>query len=308
MSTSANVSRIESGQVTLPDMVAAAQLQEILLAAYTSDEDGFVKTLNRLLNVDEQNPCPTSPSCNVALYTLLTNGGPDRGLANGALTITYGNADVATMVPTQNEIDLAKTLKNTLQDPTSIEKFFKGGVITPFGDAPVITADNGTYIIDGHHRWSAIYLINPYAQVITVDAGYVPNPQTALKETQVGIVAQLGYLKVSPGGGINVYTVGRDVFDSSVAEWITTGDQKDAVLAVFRSNLGIPGTATEAEQLTAIENYIWTNVERMRALNPYVPGATNREVMPQASPLTPILALMGSGLLSYSFPTISYLG
>ncbi len=308
MATSDNVSQIETGQVTLPDMVAAAQLQEILLAAYTSDEDGFVKTLNRLLNVDDQNPCPTSPSCNVALYTLLTTGGPDRGLANGALTITYGSADVADMVPTQNEIDLAKTLKNTLQDPASIEKFFDGGVITPFGDAPVITADDGTYIIDGHHRWSAIYLINPYAQVITVDVGYVPNPQAALKETQIGIVAQLGYLKVSPGGGINVYTVQRDVFDSRVAEWITTGDQKDAVLAVFRDNLGIPDTATEAEQLTAIENYIWTNVERMRALNPYVPGATNREVMPQASPLTPILALMGSGLLSYSFPTISYLG
>lgn len=308
MATSANVGRIETGQVGLPDMVAAAQLQEILLAAYTADEDGFVKTLNRLLNVDEQNPCPTSPSCNVALYTLLTTGGPDRGLANGALTITYGNADVATMVPTQNEIDLAKTLKNTLQDPVSIETFFDGGVITPFGDAPVITADGGTYIIDGHHRWSAIYLINPYAQVITVDAGYVPTPQTALKETQIGIVAQLGYLKVSPGGGINVYTVERNVFDERVTEWITTGAQKDAVLAVFRDNLGIPDTATEAEQLTAIENYIWTNVERMRALNPYVPGATNREVMPQASPLTPILALMGSGLLSYSFPTVSYLG
>lgn len=308
MATSSNVSRLETGQVPMPDMVAAAQLQEILLAAYTSDEDGFVKTLNRLLNVDEQNPCPTSLSCNVALYTLLTTGGPNRGLANSALTITYDSADVADMVPTQNEIDLAKTLKNTLQDPASIETFFTGGVITPFGGAPVITAGDGTYIVDGHHRWSAIYLINPYAQVITVDAGYVPNPQTALKETQIGIVAELGYLKVSPGGGINVYTVDRGVFDAQVADWITTGDQKDAVLAVFRANLGIPDSATEAEQLTAIENYIWTNVERMRALNPYVPGATNREVMPQASPLTPILALMGSGLLSYSFPTVSYLG
>lgn len=308
MATSRNVSRIEAGEVAMPDMVAAAQLQEILLAAYTSTEDGFVKTLNRLLNVDEQNPCPTSPTCNVPLYTLLTTGGPNRGLANSALTITFGNADVAAMVPTQNEIDLAKTLRSTLQDPVSIETFFAGGVITPFGGTPVITADNGTYIVDGHHRWSAIYLINPYTRVTTVDAGYVPNPQVALKETQIGIVAELGYLKVSPGGGLNVYSVDRDVFDAQVAEWITTGAEKDAVLAVFRENLGIPDTDTEAEQLTAIENYLWTNVERMRAMNPYVPGATNREVMPQASPLTPILALMGSGLLSYSFPTISYLG
>lgn len=43
-------------------------------------------------------------------------------------------------------------------------------------------------------------------------------------------------------------------------------------------------------------------VERMRAINPYVPGATNREVMPQTSPLTPILALMGSGVAQLFLP------
>lgn len=142
----------------------------------------------------------------------------------------------------------------------------------------------------------------------TGTAGYVPNPQTPLKETQIGTVAELGHLKVSPGGGVNVYTVERGVFGAQVADWITTGDQKDAVLAVVQVSLGIPDSATEAKQLTAIENYIWTNVVRMRALNPYAPGATNREVMPRASRLIPILALMGSGLLSYSFPTISDLG
>jgi len=30
--------------------------------------------------------------------------------------------------------------------------------------------------------------------------------------------------------------------------------------------------------------------------------------MPQAEPLQPILTYLGSGLLSYSFPIISYLG
>ena len=308
LATSANVTRIETGQVALPDMVAAAQLQEILLAAYTSDDDGFVKTLNRLLNVDESNPCTSSSAtCNQALYALLTRGGPDRGLANGAVTVTYGVASVADLVPTQNEIDLNKSLFFPLRDPDTLETTFAGGVIQPFGN-PVVTSDTGTYIVDGHHRWSGIYLINPFTEVSTVDIGYVPNPQAGLKEAQIGVAAQLGYLKVSQGGGFNVYTVDRTVFNVEVNGWITTGDRKDAVLAVFRENLGIPDTATEAEQLAAIDDYLWTNVERMRALNPYVPGATNREVMPQAEPLTPILAFMGSGLLSYSFPTISYLG
>ena len=307
LATSTNVAEIESGQVVLPDMVAAAQLQELLLAAYTSTEDGFVKTLNRLLNVDSASPCPSSPTCNVPLYNLLTQGGPERGLTNGALTVTYGVSDVATMVPTQNEIDLEKSLKFPLQNPGTLETYFAGGVIQPFGN-PVITSDDGNYIVDGHHRWSALYLVNPFTEIATVDIGYVPNPQAGLKETQIGVVAQLGYLKVSIGGGYNVYTVDRTTFDTKISEWILAGAQTDEVLAVFRSNLGISDTATEPEQLTAIENYLWTNVQRMRALNPYVPGATNREVMPQAEPLDPILAFMGSGLLSYSFPTISYLG
>lgn len=308
IATSRNVTRIEGGQVALPDMVAAAQLQEILLAAYTSDDDGFVKTLNRLLNVDENNPCtPSSATCNQALYALLTTGGADRGLSNSALTVTFLNSNVANLVPTQNEIDLEKSLRFPLQSPDQLETFFAGGVITPFGN-PVVTSDGGNYIVDGHHRWSGIYLINPFTEVSTVDIGYVPNPQAGLKEAQIGVAAQLGYLKVSQGGGSNVYTVNRTVFNVEVNGWITAGASKDAVLGVFRKNLGIPDTATEAEQLAAIDAYLWTNVERMRAFNPYVPGATNREVMPQAEPLTPILAYLGSGQLSYSFPTISYLG
>lgn len=308
IATSRNVSRIETGQVALPDTVAAAQLQEILLAAYTSTEDGFVKTLNRLLNVDENNPCtPSSATCNQALYTLLTTGGADRGLSNSALNVAFLNSKVANLVPTQNEIDLQKSLKFPLQSPGQLEEFFVGGVIEPFG-SPVVTSDGGTYIVDGHHRWSGIYLINPFTEVQSVDIGYVPNPQVGLKEAQIGVAAQLGYLKVSQGGGFNVYTVDRTIFNDAVNGWITTGASKEEVLAVFRKNLGIPDTATEAGQLDAINAYLWTNVERMRALNPFVPGATNREVMPQAEPLTPILAFLGSGLLSYSFPTISYLG
>lgn len=311
LATASNVTRIEAGQVVLPDMTAAAELTQILLASYTSTEDGFVRTLNTLLNVDENNPCtPSSTTCNQALYSLLTTGGPNRGLSNSAITITYGAADVATLIPTQNEIDLAKSLKFPLRDPDQLATFFAGGVITPFGN-PVVTSDNGAYIVDGHHRWSAIYLINPFTQVDNVDIGYVPSPQTGLKETQVGVAAQLGYLKVSTGGGINVYTCTRQVFDDGIADFINNNPDPakiPLVYGVFTTNLGLDPLATDAEKLVSIQNYLWTNVQRMRALNPFIPGATNREVMPQAEPLTPILAFMGSGLLSYSFPIVSYLG
>lgn len=309
LAATTNVARIEAGQVTLPDMVAAAQLEQLLLAPYTDAPDGFVKLFNQLLGVSEASPCPTSPTCNTALYNLLTTGGSSRGLPNTALTVTYQNSNVADLVPTQNEIDLAKSLQFPLRDPEQLARFFAGGVIEPFGN-PVVTSDDGTYIVDGHHRWSGIYLINPFTEVKSVDLGYVPRPQTGLVEAQVGVAAELGFLKVSTGGGINVYNCSRAEFDAAVADFINGNPdsvKKAGVYDVFTENLKLTGQ-TDPQKLVSIQDYLWTNVLRMRTYNPFVPGAPSREVMPQADTLKPILAYLGSGQLSYSFPVISYLG
>ena len=49
LATSANVGRIEAGQVVMPDMAAAAELQQLLLAAYTQDPTGFVELYGDLI-------------------------------------------------------------------------------------------------------------------------------------------------------------------------------------------------------------------------------------------------------------------
>jgi hypothetical protein len=46
----------------------------------------------------------------------------------------------------------------------------------------------------------------------------------------------------------------------------------------------------------------------MREQNPFIPSAPSRSVMPQTDPEPIWQNYMGSGNLSYSFPTISYLG
>ena len=308
LAAAANVQRIEAGLVTLPDIASAAQLEQLLLAPYTDAQDGFVKLFNQLLGVSETSTCPTSPTCNVELYLLLTTGGSSRGLPNTALTVTYQNSSVANLIPTQNEIDLSRSLRFPLRDPVQLATYFAGGVIEPFGN-PVMTSDDGTYIVDGHHRWSGIYLINPFTEVKSVDLGYVPRPQTGLVEAQVGVATELGYLKVSTGGGINVYTCDRATFDAAIADYINNNPDpvKEAqVYDVFTENLKLTGT--DPQKLVGIQNYLWTNVLRMRTYNPFVPGAPSRNVMPQADDLKPILAYLGSGQLSYSFPVISYLG
>ncbi len=313
LASAANVDRIENGDVTLPDMVAVAQLQQILLAAYTETPEGFVNLVNTLLNVSKDNPCTaTSTTCNQALYKLLTTGGAVRGIPNESLQVTAISVPVAQLTPTQNEIDLKKSLEFPLQDPDQLATYFAGGTIVPGGNPSnvIVTADNGTYILDGHHRWSAVYLINPNAQISTVDTGYVPSPQDGLKEAQVGVAAQLGYLATSTGGGINVYTVDRAVFDETIAGFITSNPKPEnipKVIKVFTDYLGLKGQ-TDAEKMTSIQDYLWSNVLRMRADNPFIPNATSREVMPQTDPLQPTLAQLQSGSLSYTFSTISYLG
>ena len=50
--------RIEAGLVAeeMPDVAAAAELQQLLLSYYTDSQDGFTKLFNRLLSLDPGNP------------------------------------------------------------------------------------------------------------------------------------------------------------------------------------------------------------------------------------------------------------
>ena len=299
-----NVQSIEAGQVILPDTATAANLQTLLLSSYSDNADGFVKLYGEIVGdcSDTQSAACTDP----ALYSLLTSGGADRGLPNSSLSLTSITAKVATLIPTQNEIDLDKSLKFPLHNSAQLETYFAGGIIQPFGN-PVVTADNGTYIVDGHHRWSAIVLINPNTQVTAVDLGYVPTPQDALKQAQIGVAAVKGYLPSETVQGVNLYTVDETTFSDEVRRLIATGDDPAAVLDVFTTYLGLAGQ-TEAQKYDSAVDYLWGNVLRMRTLNPYIPGATSRGVMPQTDPLPVTSEKWAGGTLSYSFPTISYLG
>ena len=300
----ANVSRIEAGQVALPDTATAAKLQTLLLSAYTDNADGFVKLYGSMVGncSDTQGAACKDP----ALYSLLTTGGADRGLPNSSLTLTSITASVATLIPTQNEIDLKKSLKFALQDPAKLERYFAGGIIQPFGN-PVVTAGNGTYIVDGHHRWSEIVVINPNTQVTALDLGYVPNPQDALKQAQVGVAALKGVLPSETVEGVNLYTVDKTTFSSDVLNLMAAGPDPAAVLDVFTTYLGLEGQ-TDPQKYDSVVDYLWGNVLRMRTLNPYIPGATSRSVMPQTDPLPMTSEKWAGGALSYTFPTISYLG
>lgn len=67
--------------------------------------------------------------------------------------------------PSQSQIDLRKAFSHLFQEE-DWQKFFNGETVE-FAD-PIVTF-NGEFIVDGHHRWAEVMLINPDAKLDCLD-------------------------------------------------------------------------------------------------------------------------------------------
>jgi hypothetical protein len=306
LASTANVARIEAGLVRLPNMVAVSQLQSLLLAQYNEEVDGFVNLFNRLLKTDPVTGLPTCESfCNVPFLELIRTGGASRGLDNRAIVITDFKADVSKLTPSQNEVDIDKSLGYPLTHADQLREYLIGGYIS---SNKIITANSGTSIVDGHHRWSGLFVINPDTELSSYDLGYAPTAKEALAETQFGVAAKDTYLPVEIVVGRNLFTINEEDFKRRVIEIIDFGVPSEELtpepVAIRATFLELRGLATDAE----ITEFLWQNVLRMRAGNQPIPGATGRGFMPQPKPYQPVFDYMQDGNLSYSFPIVAYIG
>ena len=170
--------------------------------------------------------------------------------------------------PTQNEVVLTKSLSYPLKDASNTEKYLRGGIVA-VDNRPIVTGGGGQFVIDGHHRWSQLYCINPYAKISAMDLTNVKKPIEALKTTQLGIGAELGKIPSAEGGGINLFTISEDVLKKYVVDNIT-----DEVVQTFAKY-------EKGDTPEKIANYIWSNVQKMNEKNQPVDNAPSREVMPQ---------------------------
>ncbi len=326
---SANIARMSAvGGVPLPDLESARLLQQILLAAYTVDENGFVQLLKKYLKqtevIDPETGLPVPAKCQTdcasaeALRKLIQSGGQTRGMPNSSIVINpaYYSAieepsvffNVSALRPTQDDIDMDNSIKYPLQHADALAIFLQGGDITVKGadlidTGRIMTADNGRYILDGHHRWSSVFVMNPDTRIASIDIGYVPNAQDGLKEVQLAIAAEDGYLPYKTVQGQNLFKVTEQVFKSTVEQYINEGADPAAVMAAF-------ATYKNLQTMAEIQNYLWANVLQMRDNNIFVDGATPRFFMPQplGNDYSPYLDYMSGQILSYTLPVASYLG
>ncbi len=307
-----NHARLVSAQgAPLPDLELARQWVSILQAPYDESENGFVQMYNRLLQTNpvydaEDNPIRSQPA-NTALWNLSRSGGEADGLPDDeerqVTSLTQPVAyPVQGLLPTQNEVDMSKSIKYPLTSPDSLDLYLKGGEIRhPAG--LIITGGNGRFVLDGHHRWSTVYCFNPSASIKVVDIGMGAKPDELLKSVQIAVGADLGFLPVSTASNSNnLFNVSEATFRDYVLTTITGNtDGGQAVMEVF-ARYGYVDMA-------AVQDYLWGNVQQLR-LNNQPALNVQREIMPQPAngDPSPIAAWMRSGLLNFKAPVIATLG
>lgn len=238
------------------------------------------------------------------IQAVLAAGEEDGQPADEKITLTDGDIDVTALQPTQNEIALDKSLTYPLTDAKSAESCLKGGTVAIAGKR-IITAE-GSYVVDGHHRWSQLYAMNKDAKIAVTDmvSKDLKNPLDFLKITQVAIAADLGKVDTATAeGSINLITISKDQLKKFVKTTITPDVMKIFVkYGKVKVNRFKDAENLSASNLEQAANYIWSNVESMQKTSKPVEGAPKRDFMPQTDDAKNWQKLAAAGSLNYKEP------
>ena len=213
------------------------------------------------------------------------------------------------LIPTQKEIDTEKSLKRSLQESSTdtLMKYFRGGTFSIGG--PIVTCGGGKYIIDGHHRWSQLFCMNPKSKIKAIDMTNFKDPIEALKITQLAIAATTKKIQVAKVTGINL--IGID--EKSLKDFVSSNLSDNAYAAFaqlykdqnqnkqesnfefilnYLKNIHEDNDANNKVELNNsrdskviefCQNYIWNNVNLMNKTSTPIQGASARDYMPQTN-------------------------
>lgn len=111
----------------------------------------------------------------------------DQEKSDDVVEIGGGSKSVGSLLPTQSEIDLVKSIGWPLGDVKTLEKMITTGTST----APGTITISGNLVIDGHHRWSGIWSVSGPSGTVAVDDLKLPGGSTAqqLAAAQLAIAA-----------------------------------------------------------------------------------------------------------------------
>lgn len=151
----------------------------------------------------------------VNFVTTLSEGAPSiidtltqgRTSAGGTVDIQPKEIQVWRLKASQNEIGLDDSLAFPLKNAKYMMQLItatEDTVIRPKGINIIVAGDN---VIDGHHRWSTILLLNPRAKIGTLSIQGQKSALNALKATQAAILATQETVPTSSKQGENMLTM-----------------------------------------------------------------------------------------------------
>lgn len=210
------------------------------------------------------------------LQSAILAGKKDGKLKDEKITFNKTEIPVYKLVPTQNEVDMDKSLAYVLSDKSTeeglrmvMESGKKPGSKPVTIVAPIVVL-NEKYVIDGHHRWSQVYAMNKNAVMVVYNIKNRETPQDMLKAVQLAVVSKAKELPVERVEGTNLFNVDEEKLKAYVEK--TTADQ------TLESIQKITNKEVSREELG---EYIWGNVQSMRKTSQPIKGAPDRSLMPQ---------------------------
>lgn len=176
----------------------------------SSSVPGFTGQLSELLS-DEK------------VEALLRSGLADGTTKDDVLKhSTESSMSVDNLKPTQNEIGFDESIQNILDDSYgTLDTFLQGDANV--GPDPIVTYA-GEFVIDGHHRWSKVFVANRDATVPALNIAAKSNfsPVDVLQAVHAAIGADLGKVPQNTASGNNVLGgVSRGEVEKAVDEHLT---------------------------------------------------------------------------------------
>jgi len=135
----------------------------------------------------------------------------DGNAQDDVVNVDEPDIPVKDLHPTQSQIGLADSLGwTTKNNPTGAGETAGLGSGTANVGGRIVTA-NGKYIVDGHHRWSQVYLLNPEASIPAYDFTVAGDGKSALKLAHLAIAAVDGGVPLQPAdAATDVYATQGD--------------------------------------------------------------------------------------------------
>ena len=179
------------------------------------------------------------------------------------------------LIPTQSEIDIDGSIGYVIEyKPDQIFKILKSKNPLAINNKQIITCNDGKYIIDGHHRWSEVLLINPEAELDCLNID-LDSPLKTLKAIQLGIKAKKNKLPTSSVEGHNLLTLSQEEINDWTQKAISKTNIEEKFKEYTADNWG--SNVSFADWITINSGFIKSAVKQ----NPLKSQKIPRSIMPQ---------------------------